>query len=758
MRLIACCLVFLSLVGHAETPVETMEAFARSADSELWYPTTCGEPMSAYGYGDSTPGSVRASIAAAVVFDTLGKCDVPERKRWSQLGESAFLYLWYAHEKGEFRCADGKTWKPLGRFGFTEEITGLADERRTAAKRSESDFFPWVPVVPRPPRGRYDRCAAAVEKAYAASCASRGVNYVPVGADIRDGGRLGLVRGRAVASGELKKGDWILDTRIAETGPLGEDEGVHDVLRRQMRIRRLADGRIALVRECVTAVKACELPFGFRAVPYAADCVRVLSGEAKAADGAVSLRDGEVLYDVTYAVNADADKAALAKVVPVVLKLPVTTQPDDESDVWQAKIDAASAAGGGRVVVPAGDHVVAELELKDNVTLELAEGARLVAVTNDAAYRWTVGIKAELQKTGVVVAYGATNVALVGKGTIDGRGDTQPLSYSRPVKWRSVFLYQCRGVRIAGVTLANPSFWSCFLRECEDVHVKGLTIRGHSNYNNDGLDLCVANALVEDCDIDTDDDAMVIKNFNPDWDAHDVEIRNCRISSNAAHIKFGTETFGPMRRYDIHHCELLARTRSLVRNDVGDPTWPGLTDEPNGSSGFTLLAVDGGLLEDVRIHDITMRRGVRVPFCGLVGRRNGEENWGRSTIRNLTLERVVMTDPAVTGVGCFLKGLETNPIENVVIRDCSFKMMASPGAEKRLHEKFPENASLYPWAGHFNGPVPGSFLFLRRARNVRMENVKVEICGEGEKRPVLVTDDDPSEVSVSGCDFGVFAR
>ena len=89
--------------------------------------------MSAYGYGDSTPGSVRASIAAAVVFDTLGRCDVPERKKWAQLGESAFLDLWYAHEKGEFRCADGKAWKALGRFGFTEEIAGLADERRTAA-------------------------------------------------------------------------------------------------------------------------------------------------------------------------------------------------------------------------------------------------------------------------------------------------------------------------------------------------------------------------------------------------------------------------------------------------------------------------------------------------------------------------------------------------------------------------------------------------------------------------------------------------
>ena len=52
----------------------------------------------------------------------------------------------------------------------------------------------------------------------------------------------------------------------------------------------------------------------------------------------------------------------------------------NETAEWQARIDAANAAGGGRVVVPAGTHPVAELELKSNVTLELAEGAALPEV------------------------------------------------------------------------------------------------------------------------------------------------------------------------------------------------------------------------------------------------------------------------------------------------------------------------------------------------------------------------------------------
>lgn len=737
----------------ADRPLDILLDFARQAvNGEIWHPTTCGEPLSVYGSGDSTPKAVRAAIAAAVAFETLGKAEVPDRSAWAELGASCFRYLGFSFETGEFDCADGRKWRPLGPWGFTEEIAGLAGTCGQAVRRVPSDFFPSVPLAEATPIGRYERCAAAAERAYAASCAYRGVPYVPVGGDVRAGGRLGLGRALSRCSGVMRKGDFVWDARIAEGAPRGTDEGVNDVLRRQLRVHPLTDGRTALVRERVTAVKSGELPRGFTSVPYAPNCVRVLAGEATATTAEVAFADGEILYDVTYAVNADGDSAALSNVTAMPLRLPVMTHPDDETELWQERIDAAHAAGGGRVTVPSGDHLVAELELKDNVTLELSAGARLVAVTNDAAYRWTVGLKAELQQTGVVVAYGATNIALVGSGTIDGQGDRQPRSYSRPVKWRSVFFFRCRDVRLEGVSLENPSFWSCFLRECARVHVKGLRIRGHSNYNNDGLDLCVSDALVEDCDIDTDDDALVIKNFSPDWEARNVEIRNCRLSSNAAAVKFGTETFGPMRGYRIHHLDIFPRTRSKARNDVGDPAWPGLRDVPNASAGFEFLTVDGGVLEDVYVHDVTMR-GVRVPFCVLLGRRNGRENWGRSHIRGLTLERIRMTAPAETGVGCFVKGLDGAPIRDVKIRDCDFLMAACPEAASRIGQTFPENAALYPWSGHFEGPVPGHFLYVRRGEGIRLDSVRVTVCGAGEKREPIVIDETSRDVTVTNCTF-----
>ena len=52
----------------------------------------------------------------------------------------------------------------------------------------------------------------------------------------------------------------------------------------------------------------------------------------------------------------------------------------------QPQIDAAAARGGGTVCVPVGEHETKPFELRSNVTLELASGARILASTNIADY------------------------------------------------------------------------------------------------------------------------------------------------------------------------------------------------------------------------------------------------------------------------------------------------------------------------------------------------------------------------------------
>lgn len=82
----------------------------------------------------------------------------------------------------------------------------------------------------------------------------------------------------------------------------------------------------------------------------------------------------------------------------------------------QSEIDAAAERGGGTVCVPVGEHEVKPFELKSNITLQFAEGARILASTNVADY----ATRGECPV--FIYADHATNVAIVGKGTIDGRG------------------------------------------------------------------------------------------------------------------------------------------------------------------------------------------------------------------------------------------------------------------------------------------------------------------------------------------------
>lgn len=98
----------------------------------------------------------------------------------------------------------------------------------------------------------------------------------------------------------------------------------------------------------------------------------------------------------------------------------------------QNAVDTASAAGGGRVIIPAGQYLSGSVLLKDNVELYLESGAVLIGSLNpvdiklfpqggngvnpdDTADGWQSGF--------FLGASHAKNVTISGMGTIYGQGD-----------------------------------------------------------------------------------------------------------------------------------------------------------------------------------------------------------------------------------------------------------------------------------------------------------------------------------------------
>lgn len=175
---------------------------------------------------------------------------------------------------------------------------------------------------------------------------------------------------------------------------------------------------------------------------------------------------------------------------------------------WQRQIDEVGAAGGGRVVVPAGDWETCPLRLGSNVELHLEAGARLLASTSRSGYATLPVGYSEGALFGVVSAMGVTNVSITGCGEIVGRGEMwpQPGEYGgnqeggRP---RGIVFAACRDVRLADFTLRDSPCWGIVLKNCDGVIARRVKIDSHCNANNDGFDIEARNVRIEDCDVDT---------------------------------------------------------------------------------------------------------------------------------------------------------------------------------------------------------------------------------------------------------------
>ena len=421
----------------------------------------------------------------------------------------------------------------------------------------------------------------------------------------------------------------------------------------------------------------------------------------------------------------------------------------------QRAIDAASAAGGGTVLVGPGQYVVANLALKDNVTLHLAKDATLLGSTNLVDY---AGRKVWFKA--VVSTFDANNVALEGEGVIDGRGWVSEKKSGSRDRWRDVIFYRCKDVRVEDVMLKAPGSWTFYLKECVDCVVRGVTIYSHANFNNDGIDIDAKNVLVENCVIDSDDDAICPKSDNPDFICENVEVRNCVIASNCSFIKFGTSSRGGFRNCYVHDCTLRPCAESNFRKWNGTDVisgWrgrpgplPGVTDAITGISAVALEMVDGGVMENIRVSNITFDEGgVQTPVFIRLGRRRenpGVESYLRNcTIENLRGRSASLFASSITGVpGLRPSGITLRNFDLTLKGGGTAADAAAPVEE--AEKRYPENRM-------FGTMLPAYGFYVRHADGIRFENVRTRLYGGREERPGVVTDDCTDITFDDACSF-----
>ena len=404
----------------------------------------------------------------------------------------------------------------------------------------------------------------------------------------------------------------------------------------------------------------------------------------------------------------------------------------------QQAIDACSAAGGGRVVVPAGIYKIGTIQLKSHVHLYLEQGATLYGSTRLEDYipmkSDYLSLRTQTTTIQLIYADGVQDVSIDGLGTIDGRGRAfKKLSWNdegitRPHLIRFI---QSQDILVRGITLRNSGCWMQHYLACDRLNIDGIKVFNRNNYNNDALDIDGCHeVIVRGMIADSDDDGITLKSTSPRL-CENVRISDCVVSSHCNAVKLGTETNGGFRNINISG---IVVKPSYNQQEKFFGQWI-------GSSAISLEIVDGGVLENVNIADFTVE-GTESPIFVRLGNRGRGYKTGQHIDHVGSIDGVRINNIQIRNagsMGCSITGLPGYPVRNVWISNVSIhhkggvkKDQLTEIADSIANEK----AADYPEATMW-GNLPAKGFFVRHARNVQFSNIHVSTVDE-DVRPDFV--------------------
>ena len=443
----------------------------------------------------------------------------------------------------------------------------------------------------------------------------------------------------------------------------------------------------------------------------------------------------------------------------------------------QQAIDDCSKAGGGRVVVPAGNYKTGTIVLKSDVHLFLEQGATLFGSTDLKDYKPMksdfVSLRTQTPTIQLIYADKVANVQIDGEGTIDGQGWAfKKLTWNDEGITRPHLIRFIRGeeIIVKDITLKNSGCWMQHYLACRYVRIENLKIYNRNNYNNDGLDIdgCYG-VWVKGLQVDSDDDGITLKSTSP-LPCQDIYIEDCVVSSHCNAVKLGTETNGGF--YSIYIKGIVVRPSSDQSSQFfGAPS-------KIGTSALSLEIVDGGQMQNVYVSDFTVE-GTESPIFIRLGNR-GRGYKLRETVKGLsgTGNDDTITELIPIGhvgringvhvsrfqvrnagsVGCSITGLPNYPVENVWLSDISIHHRGGVKADDlaAINDSIRnEKEKAYPEATMW-GRLPAKGFFVRHARNVVFDAVQIQ-TEQPDVRPDFVRDDydhQPSSLSFSWGDLG----
>ncbi len=396
-------------------------------------------------------------------------------------------------------------------------------------------------------------------------------------------------------------------------------------------------------------------------------------------------------------------------------------------------VDAAAAAGGGTVTFPAGNYLCYSIHLKSNVALYLDQGATIVAAEggpekgyDDAeANSWD-----KYQDFGhshfhnrLMWGEGIENSGITGPGRIWGKGLSRGQGAMNPgVGNKSIALKNCHNILLRDFSILHGGHFGILATGVDNLTIDNLKI----DTNRDGMDVdSCRNVRISNCYVNSPwDDGICLKADYALGAARQTEfvtITNCYVSGcweegtmldgtykkfapgarvpHTGRIKFGTESAGGFRNITISNCVF------------------------EGCQGLALESVDGALLEDVTVTNLSMRDIMSAPIFMRLGRRlRAPDGTPVGTLKRILIDNVVCSN-SVAELGSVISGVPGHYIEDVRISNLEITHQGGGTAEDAAYQP-PEYEDIYPEPDMFTAPP-------RPGRNGRGPNGQFVPEGQG---------------------------
>jgi polygalacturonase len=418
-------------------------------------------------------------------------------------------------------------------------------------------------------------------------------------------------------------------------------------------------------------------------------------------------------------------------------------------------IEAAAAAGGGTVLVPAGTYLCYSIRLKSKIQLYLAHGAAIIAADPPSDGTEGYDLPESNQpwedyqdfghnhwRNSLIWGQGLENISICGPGRIWGRGLSRgegagPVAEKPGVGNKAIALKNCHDVLLRDFSILHGGHFGILATGVDNLTIDNLKI----DTNRDGIDVdCCRNTRISNCSINAPwDDAICLKSSFALGYARDtdmVTITNCLVSGSFAEgtlldgtfqrfapgsdvdrngrIKFGTESNGGFKNITINNCVF------------------------DGCFGLAILSVDGAVIEDVSISNITMRDTVASPiFLRLGSRMRGPKGVAVGAIRRINISNIVSSSSS-SKICSMVAGIPNHRIEDVKLSNILIQHSGG-GTKKDAGIRLEEKEKEYPEPTMF-GATPAHGLLIRHAQGIEVSDFKV-VTTAADARPCFVLED-----------------